>query len=78
MELGGEGQMVWCQVGGSTGKWCLGTVVGTRKRKVVVSVEKTDHDFDPKELTQVRHHHLPRSRTLHSMAFPLPYHHSLR
>ena len=40
MELGGEGQMVWCQVGGTSGTWALGTVVGTRKRKMVVLVEK--------------------------------------
>ena len=57
MELGGEGQMVWCQVGGTTGTWALGTVVGTRKRKVVVLVEKVEHDFDAKDLTQFEPSH---------------------
>ena len=37
MEVGEQGQMVWCKVGE---RWELGTVVGRRKRKLVVSVEE--------------------------------------
>ncbi len=59
MELGGEGQMVWCQV---EGKWSLGTVVGSRKRKVVVMVEEEEHDFEPSSLTQVRRRGAARGR----------------
>lgn len=39
------------------GKWCLGTVVGMRKRKVVVSVDEAEYDFEPKELTQFEPSH---------------------
>ena len=46
MELG-EASTVWCMV---EGKWCLGTVIGGRKRKVVVQVDDAEHDFDPKDL----------------------------
>ena len=53
MELG-ESATVWCQV---EGKWCLGTVVGTRKRKVVVQVDEAEHDFEPKDLTQFEPSH---------------------
>jgi hypothetical protein len=54
MSVGGEGQSVWCQV---EGKWCLGVVAGSRKRKIVVAVEGEEHDFEPKELTQFEPSH---------------------
>ena len=56
MELGGEGQVVWCQV---EGRWYIGTVIGTKKRKVVVSVNDLgeDHDFEPGALTQFEPSH---------------------
>ena len=56
MELGGEGQVVWCQV---DGKWYMaGTVIG-KKRKVVVTVNdlNEDHEFPPGDLTQFEPSH---------------------
>ena len=54
MTIGGDGQMVWCQV---EGRWCLGRIVGTKKRRIVVSVENANHDFEPAALTQFEASH---------------------
>ena len=49
-----EAATVWCQV---ERKWSLGTIVGTRKRKAVVSVDGMEHDFEPKDLTEFEPSH---------------------
>ena len=58
LEIGEDNAMVWCQVGG---RWELGKVMGRRgvgqRRKLVVSVDETEHEIDPKSVTQFEPSH---------------------
>ena len=54
MELGGEGQEVWCKV---SDEWFLGTIVGKKKRKKIVAVKGENHEFEEAELTAFHHSH---------------------
>lgn len=53
LEVGEDSAKVWCQIGG---RWELGEVQGRRgvgqRRKLVVRVEETEHEIDPKSVTQ--------------------------
>ena len=48
MEVGEAGSMVWCQV---AGRWELGAVAGSRKRKLIVTVDGDEHACDAKDVT---------------------------
>eukprot|EP00965_Chrysotila_dentata_P146436 4835213-Pleurochrysis_carterae.AAC.1 len=67
MEVGEVGQMLWCQ---SAGRWELGTLIGTRKKKLLVEVEGEEIAFDAKEVTQFEPSHaqdLPNMVHMHNL-----------
>ena len=58
LEVGEDNAKVWCQI---AGRWELGEVQGRRgvghRRKLVVTVEGTEHEIDPKAVTQFEPSH---------------------
>jgi len=67
MELGGAGTMLWCSL---SGRWELGTLKGTQKAKLIVSVEGTDHAVDAKDVTRFEASHaqdLPNMVAMHNL-----------
>lgn len=67
MELGGAGAALWCRI---PGRWELGTLRGTQKSKLVVSIEGTDHVVEPRDATRFEPSHaqdLPNMVQMHNL-----------
>ena len=67
MELGGAGTVLWCSI---AGRWELGTLKGTQKSKLVVTVEGTDHLVESKDVTRFEASHaqdLPNMVQMHNL-----------